>query len=150
DDSLDGGPGMDTAIFAGKIADYAIATHDGITTVTDLKPTINGDDGTDTLVNTEFMQFRDGVILVPPPPISELDLGSLDGSNGFALTGDSEADAGFSVSNASDVNGDGFDDPSIGAPGITPAHAETGTAYAVLGHGDGFPATVDLGSLDGS
>jgi hypothetical protein len=161
DDSLDGGPGTDTAIFAGKIADYAIATHDGITTVTDLKPTVNGDDGTDTIANIESLQFRDGVIPPPPPCLpafSELDLGSLDGSNGFALVGAQSGIAGgFSVSTAGDVNGDGFDDLIIGAPGTSYGRSpfgsvgyESGSAYVVFGHGDGFPATIDLGALDGS
>jgi len=162
DDSLNGGPGTDTAIFAGKISDYAIATHDGITTVTDLKPTVNGDDGTDTLVNIESLQFRDGVIPPPPPCLpafSELDLGSLDGSNGFALVGaQSGMEAGFSVSTAGDVNGDGLDDLIIGAPGASYGRSpfpgsvgyESGSAYVVFSHGDGFPATIDLGALDGS
>ena len=44
------------------------------------------------------------------------ELSSLDGSNGFVLNGiDANDFAGFSVSSAGDVNGDGFDDIIVGA-----------------------------------
>jgi len=47
-----------------------------------------------------------------------VDLGNLDGTNGFRLTGENGDDyAGFSVSSAGDFNGDGIGDLLIGAPG---------------------------------
>ncbi len=50
---------------------------------------------------------------------SAMDLSSLDGSNGFRLDGiDADNRSGFFVSNAGDVNGDGFDDLIISAPGV--------------------------------
>src|SRR5829696_7692393 len=45
---------------------------------------------------------------------ANLNLSTLDGTNGFQINGEA---AGFSVSSAGDVNGDGFDDLIIGAPG---------------------------------
>ena len=49
---------------------------------------------------------------------ASLDLAALDGSNGFRLDGiDADDDSGFSVAGAGDVNGDGFDDLIVGAPG---------------------------------
>jgi FG-GAP repeat len=45
-----------------------------------------------------------------------LDLSTLDGSNGFAVTGIFVGDySGISVSSAKDVNGDGFADLLVGA-----------------------------------
>src|SRR5689334_22790588 len=49
---------------------------------------------------------------------ASMNLSSLDGSNGFRLNGLAAGDRlGWSVSNAGDVNGDGFDDVIVGAPG---------------------------------
>ena len=44
------------------------------------------------------------------------ELSSLGGTNGFVINGiDPDDSSGGSVSSAGDVNGDGFDDPIIGA-----------------------------------
>lgn len=49
-------------------------------------------------------------------PITSINLSSLNGMNGFRLDGITRADSfGGSVSNAGDVNGDGFDDVIVGA-----------------------------------
>ena len=48
---------------------------------------------------------------------ANFDLSTLNGSNGFRISGEAAGDFnGFSVSGAGDVNGDGFDDVIIGAP----------------------------------
>ncbi len=61
-----------------------------------------------------------------------LDLGALDGTNGFILTGiDASDQSGFSVSSAGDVNGDGYDDLIIGAPG------GPGETYVIYGGATG-------------
>ena len=79
------------------------------------------------------------------------ELSSLDGSNGFVLTGIDERDfSGRSVSGAGDVNGDGFDDLIIGASGATPNGDFSGESYVVFGSDTGFNATFELSSLDGS
>ena len=79
-----------------------------------------------------------------------LDRSTLDGSNGFALTGIANGDTlGFSVSSAGDVNGDGYDDLIIGADG---AGSDAGATYVVYG-GASAPGTdgvLDLSTLDGS
>ena len=79
-----------------------------------------------------------------------LDRSTLDGSNGFTLTGIANGDTlGFSVSSAGDVNGDGYDDLIIGAEG---AGSEAGATYVVYG-GASAPGTdgvLDLGALDGT
>ena len=52
---------------------------------------------------------------------ANLDLSSLDGSNGFKLSGVAADDfSGCSVASAGDVNGDGFDDLIVGAPAADP------------------------------
>ena len=59
---------------------------------------------------------------------ANLDLSSLDGSNGFAIIGEAAGDlSGQSVSSAGDVNGDGIGDLIIGTPG-----ADADTAKAML------------------
>ena len=76
-----------------------------------------------------------------------IDLSHLSGTDGFALVGgDPGQETGRRVSSAGDINADGFDDLIIGAPGTG---ATTGAAYVVYGHADGFPASIDLTSLNG-
>ena len=85
-----------------------------------------------------------------------MDLSNLDGNNGFQLDGRKELDhLGTSVSNAGDMNGDGYDDVIIGAPGYRQSYHgygvySTGFSYVVFGKASGFDATLDLSSLDGS
>ncbi len=80
-----------------------------------------------------------------------LDLSSLDGSNGFTLAGEAEGDeAGYSVDNAGDVNGDGFGDVIIGARQADVNGVDSGAGYVVFGKASGFEATLNLSDLDGS
>ncbi len=78
---------------------------------------------------------------------------SLDGSNGFAISGiDREDESGFSVSGAGDINGDGANDLIIGAGDADPnGTGEAGESYVVFG-GAGVVAsgTFQLSSIDGS
>gem|GEM_PF-5581046 len=62
----------------------------------------------------------------------ELNLENLDGQNGFRIVGIPPGGlVGYSVCGAGDVNGDGFDDLAIGAPG---SHSGTaGRVYVVFG-----------------
>ena len=53
-----------------------------------------------------------------------VELGSLDGGNGFVLNGGSAS--GFSVSDAGDIDGDGIDDLIIGAFAADPSSGATG------------------------
>jgi len=82
---------------------------------------------------------------------AKLEMNLLDGTNGFRLDGVSAFDfAGHSVSNAGDVNGDGFADILIGAPGTDINGDNSGSSYVVFSKASGFGAVVDLGSLNGS
>ena len=49
------------------------------------------------------------------------------------------------------MNGDGFDDLIIGAPGGDPGgDSEAGESYVVFGKSSGFTAVVDLSTLNGT
>jgi hypothetical protein len=84
--------------------------------------------------------------------IGSFDLSSLDGSNGFVLNGTMEGESlGISVSDAGDINGDGFDDLIIGVHGpyFVPAGSEKN--YVVFGSPNvGAGGSIDLSNLNGS
>ncbi len=80
-----------------------------------------------------------------------LNLSTLDGQTGFQISGEAESDnAGWSVSSAGDVNGDGFADLIVGARGADPNGVGSGAAWVVFGKARGFAANLDLSTLDGT
>ena len=88
---------------------------------------------------------------------ASLDLSSLNGSNGVVINGIDPFDfAGFNVSGAGDINGDGLDDVIIGAPqpflGGPPGSMPTtsGESYVVFGTAAPTGASFNLASLNGS
>ncbi len=82
---------------------------------------------------------------------SALDLSSLNGINGFRLDGIDAGDlSGMSVSNAGDVNGDGFEDLIISAHYGDAGGYNSGESYVVFGKSSGFASALDLSSLNGS
>ncbi|MCA9025532.1 MAG: FG-GAP repeat protein [Planctomycetaceae bacterium] len=86
------------------------------------------------------------------PPSSELELSALDGSNGFQIDGQMAGDAtGFAVSDAGDIDGDGFDDLIFGVPfAQQEPHFRTGATSVIFGAEDGFDPIMQLSSLDGT
>ena len=82
---------------------------------------------------------------------ANLDLSTLDGTNGFRLSGAAAYDdSGRSVASAGDVNGDGFADLIVGATGADPNGSYSGASYVVFGKASGFAANLDLSTLDGT
>jgi hypothetical protein len=96
----------------------------------------------------------------------------LDGTQGFAVFGKRLNDRlGASVSAAGDINGDGFADIIIGAPGVDigmppgmgandkpwcgvtenqPFHGNGGEAYVIYGSNNAFPAYLSACDIDGT
>jgi hypothetical protein len=153
-DTIEGGSAVDTAIFSGFKDDYSITLVDDGIQVVDLN-LADGNDGTDLLSGVEILQFKDGKL---PPPADKgiIDLATLNGINGFTLIGVDAYDfSGFSVSDAGDVNGDGFDDVIVGARDAESAGGEfnynEGESYVVFGKASwaGTPS-LDLATLDGT
>lgn len=76
-----------------------------------------------------------------------LSLTRLNGRDGFRFP-----NAGPSVGNAGDVNGDGFDDIIVGTIGVNSRvglfDSSDGASYVVFGQAAGFAASINLNSLD--
>jgi hypothetical protein len=79
-----------------------------------------------------------------------LELSTLDGTNGFQITGEPYEWIGHSVSSAGDVNGDGFDDIIIGANTADPNGQSSGASYVVYGKATGFAADLELSTINGT
>ncbi len=113
---------------------------------------VNGDGFGDIVIGAPYANEYAGMSYVIYGKSSfgaTIGLGSLNGSNGFKISGATANDqVGLSVSGAGDVNGDGLDDLLIGAPGVgEELDRFSGAAYIVLGK-NSFSATVELSALD--
>jgi len=82
---------------------------------------------------------------------ARLELGALNGADGVRFDGATAGEtSGLAVAGAGDVNGDGYADLLIGAPGAAPGgRAGAGATYLVFGHAGAWAARVDLGTLNG-
>lgn len=70
-----------------------------------------------------------------------LDVSTMAATYGFVIQGDDPIDgAGWSVSSAGDVNGDGYDDIIVGA---RRAATDAGEAYVIFGRASGFGTLID-------
>jgi Ca2+-binding RTX toxin-like protein len=143
---LDGADGFRLdGIAAGDYSGFSVASAGDV----------NGD-GFDDVIVGAFRASPDGntyagetyVVFGQGAPFADtIDLASLDGTDGFRLTGIAPYDySGFSVASAGDVNGDGFDDILIGAPGCG---CGTGSGYVIFGQRGPFAPSFSLSGLDG-
>jgi hypothetical protein len=81
---------------------------------------------------------------------ANLQLSSLNGSNGFQISGTIGDFSGRSVASTGDVNGDGFADLIVGASGADPnGRAASGASFVVFGKASGFASNLQLSNLDG-
>ncbi|NBB16572.1 hypothetical protein GVN21_14510 [Caulobacter sp. SLTY] len=109
---------------------------------------INNDGFNDLLISARNADFNGGdsgsayVIWGKDTGFASLiDVNSLTAADGQRLNGASSGDQfGQSVSVVGDVNGDGFLDIVVGAPGIDSGSNNTGGGYLLLGDADGWTA----------
>jgi hypothetical protein len=80
----------------------------------------------------------------------KLDLGDLTGKNGFRIKGHADGDmiSLTPLAAVGDVNGDGYDDLLVGAPGSDVAGTDAGSVYVIFGKSTGFAANIDITTLD--
>ncbi len=142
---LDGAAPVD---FRGDLSGYSVASAGDV----------NGDGFGDIIVGA-YLADPSGrgdagssyVVFGKASGFTDLDLGNL-GDAGFRLDGATPVDfrgdhSGFSVASAGDVNGDGYGDLVVGAPGADPSgRGDAGSSYVILGKASGF-TNLDLGNL---
>ncbi|MEH1864725.1 MAG: hypothetical protein V7K69_06885 [Nostoc sp.] len=80
---------------------------------------------------------------------ANFDLSTLNGTNGFAINGINPGDRLGVVSNAGDINGDGFADLIIGTGFGDPNGDNSGQSYVVFGSNGGFSPSFNLSALNG-
>lgn len=83
--------------------------------------------------------------------VSDFELSTLNGMNGFKLNGELAGDfSGNSVSGAGDINSDGVDDLIIGAFASPAGRSQAGTSYVIFGHQGNWASPLQLSNLTGS
>ena len=140
-----------TLVIDGDVADTVTMTDGEWTREADLG-------GYQVWTNGQAVLQVDGDINLTLPSTQPVnDFLSINSVDGFILKGETADDtAGYSISSAGDVNGDGFDDMIVGAPGQDGSGTDSGAAYLIYGGLNGVlnsnsPASeFDLSSLDGS
>ncbi len=150
-DLLDGGIGTNTAIFGGNFADYSVVIVDpSHVTVTDLV-TSNGNDGTDSLINIQDLQFANFLdILVFGPPNNPPSA-----ANDGATTNEDVAVIVAVLANDSDPDGDplsvtGATNGAHGTVVVNPNGTVTYTPAANYNGSDSFTYTISDGHGGGA
>ena len=121
---------------------------------------INGDGIADLIIGAMARTLRselrgvwEGAAVAGAFP-ANLELSTLDGANGFKLSGAADDHSGNSVSGAGDINGDGIEDLLVGAPEAYPFTVNSGASYVVFGKNTAtagaFPANLNLANLNGT
>ncbi|MEO5353375.1 MAG: FG-GAP-like repeat-containing protein [Magnetococcus sp. XQGC-1] len=106
---------------------------------------VNGDGFADLIVSSPAASGASYVVFGNSIPFAAtISLGTLDGNNGFSMVGGSSW-SGRSAYSAGDINGDGYADLVVAAPGD---NGGAGAGYVVFGHGGSFAASVDLPTMN--
>ncbi|MEA5534957.1 RHS repeat-associated core domain-containing protein [Crocosphaera sp. XPORK-15E] len=117
---------------------------------------VNGDGIDDLLIGTFFDYYRSIADVSGESYVvfgsnngfsANLDLSSLDGTNGFTIKNDMDGGPEWIVTSAGDINGDGIDDLIIGDPY---GNGRRGKGYVIFGSRNGFNANFNVSSLDGT
>ena len=148
-DTLDGGDGfrLDGAVEEEGVG--AAVGHAG---------DVNGDGFDDLLIGAPNAPAgnaaaagRAYLVFGRPTFAPQLSLAGLAAGNGLTIAGiAAESYAGHAVATAGDVNGDGYEDIAIAAPGASRSGAtEAGAVYVLFGKPN-LPADLDLGDLSGA
>ncbi len=111
---------------------------------------VNGDGFDDLIVGCKRTSVSSVVFGKALGFDATLNLADLNGSDGFRLEGVMGELTGLSVSNAGDVNGDGFDDVIVGASDASPNGTFSGSSYVIFGKASGFDSTLNLLNLNGN
>lgn len=135
--------GREDDIFGASVSNLGDVNGDGIDDV------IAGARGAGDNRNGNFSGEAYVVFGSANPP-GEIGVETLDGANGFTIFGARRDDRLGSVSAAGDVNGDGLNDILVGAHLADEPEKNAGSAYVIFGRGEGFPAALDVASLDGT
>jgi hypothetical protein len=120
---------------------------------------VNGD-GRDDLIlgspqsSSDGVRINDGAVYVFFGKASGygslINTSTLDGTNGFKLAGEANSFFTGRAVAATDLNGDGYADLLIGAPGASEGGVARGAVYAVFGKPTGWAASSTLAGLDGA
>ena len=144
-DTIDGGEGFDTAAFSGAREEYDISETDGVITVVDTITDVGLDDGTDTLINVEFLEFTDGAFTVASLIAdNEVDGTNGDDANVFGTIG-ADIIKGFDGDDF--INASSGDDTLFGGSGDDGLRGALGAD--VLNGGEGNDTAVYSGSSIG-
>jgi len=122
---------------------------------------VNGDGFSDVIIGAPYAnnngfaydrsQINGGAYVVighAANNVANMNLSALDGLNGFQIVGAAAGDsAGYSVSAAGDVNGDGLGDVIVGAPLASTNNGQAGAAYVVFGHAGAFGTAGDAAGV---
>jgi len=109
---------------------------------------VNGDGIDDLLVGALLTDFGDPatafslgtvyVVFGKADPADVVNLADLTAADGFAIRGGAYEQIGSAVSEAGDVNGDGFDDLIVGSIFVDDGGSYAGAAYVLFGKASGF------------